>query len=84
MTTGFTDNGGQMISVDLRTSIGDGRSRSIGTAEGTTVRKFYDEEIGDPNTKKYVILVNGREVAGTHVLVDGDMVSVTPTKVTAA
>ena len=52
--------------------------------EGTTVRRFFDGHIENPDPSSYLIRVNRQPVAQDQVLRDGDRISITPTKIEGA
>lgn len=52
---------------------------------GTTITEFFHAQMGDDaNPSNYLIRVNRQPVNSTYELVDGDRVTITPTKVEGA
>ena len=63
---------------------GAGFADYVDVAEGTTVRQFFEENVTRPNPSNFLIRVNRQPVAHDQVLVDGDRISITPTKIEGA
>jgi hypothetical protein len=53
-------------------------------ADGTTVEKFFCEQLPSGDAGDYLIRVNRQPVARNYVLQEGDRVSMTPTKLEGA
>ena len=62
---------------------GGGFADHIQVPDGTTVRALFDEKIGG-KPADYLIRVNRQPAAADQVLVEGDRVSITPTKIEGA
>lgn len=62
---------------------GGGFASEIGLDEGTTVSEFFNCQI-EGSADNYLIRVNRQAVDSRHVLVDGDRVTITPTKIEGA
>ena len=52
--------------------------------EGTTVEKFFLDQVPSGSPRDYLIRVNRQTVAAGQILQEGDRVSVTPTKIEGA
>jgi len=52
--------------------------------EGTTVKAFFEYNVGAGSAHDYLIRVNREPVVDTYILQDGDRVTVTPTKIEGA
>ena len=63
---------------------GGGFADYIEVAEGTTVQELFNKRVGTGREANYLIRVNRQPVARDQVLVDGDRVSITPTKIEGA
>ena len=63
---------------------GGGFADYIEVAEGTTVQELFNKRVGTGCEANYLIRVNRQPVARSQVLVDGDRVSITPTKIEGA
>ena len=63
---------------------GAGFADYVDVVEGTPVRQFFEGHITHPNPSNYLIRVNRQPVAHDQVLVDGDRISITPTKIEGA
>ena len=63
---------------------GGGFADYVEVAPGTTVEKFFSQQV--PNTKAddYLIRVNRQPVSRDQVLQEGDRITVTPTKIEGA
>ena len=62
---------------------GGGFANEVELDEGTTVSEFFSGEIGG-GADNYLIRVNRQTVNSGYVLVEGDRVTVTPTKIEGA
>ena len=63
---------------------GGGFADYVEVAEGTTVTKFFAEQVPHGKPQDYLIRVNRQPVAADQVLQEGDRVSLTPTKIEGA
>jgi sulfur carrier protein ThiS len=63
---------------------GGGYADYVDVAQGTTVDKFFSQQIAGAKAEDYLIRVNRQPVARDHVLQEGDRVTITPTKVEGA
>ena len=63
---------------------GGGFADYVEVAPGTTVEKFFSQQVPNAKAEHYLIRVNRQPVASDHVLVEGDRVTVTPTKIEGA
>ena len=63
---------------------GGGFADQIEIPEGTTVTQLFAERVPHGRPEDYLIRVNRQPVAADYVLVDGDRVSLTPTKIEGA
>lgn len=63
---------------------GGGFADHIDVAEGTTVEALFQQRIKSARPEDYLIRVNRQPVAPGQVLVEGDRVSFTPTKIEGA
>ena len=63
---------------------GGGFADYIDVPEQTTVKGLFDQRIGTGKETNYLIRVNRQPVARDQVLVEGDRVSITPTKIEGA
>ena len=63
---------------------GGGFADYVQAAEGTTVDKFFGEQLPDQKAEDYLIRVNRQPVAKDYILQDGDRVTMTPTKIDGA
>ena len=63
---------------------GAGYADYVEVAEGTTVEKFFSQQVPDGKPEDCLIRVNRQPVARNYVLQDGDRISATPTKVDGA
>ena len=61
-----------------------GFADQVAVSEGTTIGQFFESKMPGKAPRNYLILVNGGHTASNRVLVDGDRVSITPTKVQGA
>ena len=60
---------------------GAGFAGDVGVAEGTTIADFFASNMRGADASSCLIKVNREAVKGSYVLVDGDRVTVTPTKI---
>ena len=51
---------------------------------GTTVKELFERQMRDAKAENYLIRVNRQPAARDQVLVEGDRVSITPTKIEGA
>jgi len=51
---------------------------------GTTVRELFERQMGAAKSENYLIRVNRQSVPRDQVLVEGDRLSITPTKIEGA
>ena len=63
---------------------GGGFADYIEVTEGLTVQQLFDRQLRDAKPENYLIRVSGRPAARDQVLVEGDRVSMTPTKIEGA
>ncbi len=63
---------------------GGGFADYVEVAEGTTVEKFFGEQLPDQKAEDYLIRVNRQPVAKDYCLQDGDRITMTPTKIEGA
>ena len=63
---------------------GGGFADYIEVAEATTLAALFSQRVPHGKPQDYLIRVNRQPVASNHVLVDGDRVSITPTKIEGA
>ena len=63
---------------------GAGFADYIDVPHGTTVRELFEREMGNAKPNDYLIRVNRQPVPRDQVLVEGDRVSITPTKIEGA
>ena len=63
---------------------GGGFADYVETAEGTTVKAFFEKHMQGQTSTNHLIRVNRQHVHSGYVLQDGDRVSVTPTKIEGA
>ena len=63
---------------------GAGFADYLDVNHGTTVDRFFAEQMPDRQPRDYLIRVNRQPVARDHVLGPGDRVSITPTKISGA
>ena len=63
---------------------GGGFADYIEVTEDTTVQELFNKRVGTGREANYLIRVNRQPVARDQVLVDGDRVSITPTKIEGA
>ena len=63
---------------------GGGFADYIDIPEGTTAQTLFSQRIGSGRESNYLIRVNRQPVARDQVLVEGDRVSITPTKIEGA
>lgn len=63
---------------------GAGFANHIEVEANTTVQSLFNQRIGEGKESDYLIRVNRSPVSSGQVLVDGDRVSITPTKIEGA
>lgn len=63
---------------------GGGFADHIDINEGTTVGELFAERVTNPDPSAYLIRVNRQPCAKEQVLLEGDRVSITPTKIEGA
>ena len=63
---------------------GGGFADYVEVAAGTTVEKFFTQQVPDRKADDYLIRVNRQPVARDTVLQEGDRVTMTPTKIEGA
>ena len=63
---------------------GGGFADYIDVPVGTSVKQLFDQRIGAGRESNYLIRVNRQPVARDQVLVEGDRISITPTKIEGA
>lgn len=63
---------------------GGGFADYIDLPHGTTIQELFDQQMQNSKPSDYLIRVSGRPAARDQVLVEGDRVSMTPTKIEGA
>ena len=63
---------------------GGGYADYVEVAAGTTVDKFFSQQLSKCEAADYLIRVNRQPVPRDYVLQEGDRVTITPTKVEGA
>ena len=63
---------------------GGGFASHIDVAEGTTVLKLFTQKLPGRNADDFLIRVNRQPAAEDQILVEGDRVSITATKIAGA
>jgi hypothetical protein len=63
---------------------GAGFADYVDIVPGTTVQTLFAQRLPDRRAEDYLIRVNRQPVASDQVLVEGDRVSMTPTKIQGA
>jgi len=63
---------------------GGGFADYVEVPEGTSVEKFFSQQLPGRDSRDYLIRVNRQPVPKDHVLQDGDRVTMTPTKIEGA
>ncbi len=63
---------------------GGGYADYVEVAAGTTVEKFFSQQMSGAKADDYLIRVNRQPVPRDYVLQEGDRVTMTPTKVEGA
>ena len=63
---------------------GGGFADHIEVADGTTVERFFGEQMPGRKAEDYLIRVNRQPVSREQVLQDGDRVTISPTKIEGA
>lgn len=63
---------------------GGGFADYVNVAEGTTVAQMFEWHVNSTNPSNYLIRVNRQPCAADQVLVEGDRISFTPTKIEGA
>ncbi len=63
---------------------GGGFADYVEAAEGTTVEKFFKDQLSNRKSEDYLIRVNRQPVPSDYILKDGDRVTMTPTKIEGA
>jgi len=63
---------------------GGGFADYVNVAEGTTVAQMFERHVNSTNPSNYLIRVNRQPCAADQVLVEGDRISFTPTKIEGA
>ena len=63
---------------------GGGYADYVNVADGTTVDKFFNQQLPGRPAEDYLIRVNRQPVTRDYVLQEGDRVTATPTKVEGA
>jgi sulfur carrier protein ThiS len=75
------DNGMKILFVN---NDGGGFADHIEIPHGTTVQELFDRQMRQAKAENYFIRVNRKQVPRDQVLVEGDRVSMTPTKIEGA
>ena len=74
-----------MVKVTFLNNDGGGFAKVLNLDEGTTVEQVFATEMGKSNKPgDYLIRVNRQPVSSDTVLVEGDRLSCTPTKIDGA
>ena len=63
---------------------GGGFADYVEVAPGTTVEKFFSQQVPNAKADDYLIRVNRQPVSRDQVLQEGDRITVTPTKIEGA
>lgn len=63
---------------------GGGFADFMEVADGTTVAKLFEQQIGSAKPSNYLIRVNRQPCSADQVLQEGDRISITPTKIEGA
>ena len=63
---------------------GGGFADYVDIPEGTTVEKFFSQQLPGRQAEDYLIRVNRQPVPKDHVLQEGDRITMTPTKIEGA
>lgn len=63
---------------------GGGYADYLDVAEGTTVDKFFNQQLTGRQAEDYLIRVNRQPVPRDYVLQDGDRITLTPVKIEGA
>ena len=63
---------------------GGGFADYIDIAHGTTIQELFEQRMRQAKPENYLIRVNSRPAARDQVLVEGDRVTMTPTKIEGA
>ena len=63
---------------------GAGFADYVEADEGTTVRELFESHISNLDPSSYLIRVNRQPVSRDQILVEGDRVSITPSKIEGA
>ena len=63
---------------------GGGFADYVEVSEGTSVEKFFSQQLPGRDSRDYLIRVNRQPVPKDHILQDGDRVTMTPTKIEGA
>ncbi len=63
---------------------GGGFADHIEVADNITVQQLFDDRIGKGREPNYLIRVNRMPVSREQILVEGDRVTITPTKIEGA
>ncbi len=63
---------------------GGGYADYVQVAEGTTVDKFFNQQLTGRQAEDYLIRVNRQPVPRDYVLQDGDRITLTPVKIEGA
>ena len=63
---------------------GGGFADYVEAPHGTTVEKFFSQQLPGRDSEDYLIRVNRQPVPRDHILQDGDRVTMTPVKIEGA
>ncbi len=72
------------MKVLLINNDGAGFADYVEIDEGTTVQELFEGHISNPDPSSYLIRVNRQPVPRDQILVDGDRISITPSKIEGA
>ena len=70
-----------MINVLFVNNAGGGYAKEVPVEEGTTLEEFFNDQMGEVDSGKFQVSLNGQGALGSTVLASGNRVTVTPTNV---
>ena len=65
-------------------NMGGGFADFMNVEEGTSIEKFFKEQMSCENAEDYLIRVNRQPVPKDYILKENDRVTITPTKIDGA
>ncbi len=65
-------------------NLGAGFADHVNAEEGTTIEKFFKNQMQDERTEDYLIRVNRQPVPREYILKDGDRITIPPVKIDGA